>query len=80
MTIYVVACTNYTPPEINSVWSERQLATARRDLLNKTRYGVHKVFTIVLDSGKFDVGSVPWDNKPQDEPIDKNLYQIKGAK
>jgi len=62
-TIYAVACTSYSPPEIDSVWSEEQWAIDKRDLLNKTRHGIHKIFPVVVDSGKFDIGLVPLDDK-----------------
>ena len=70
MTIYAVACVNYSPPKVNSVWSERQLATDRRDHLIKIQPGVHKVFPVVLDSGKFDVGVTPWNDKRYEKPAE----------
>ena len=59
-TIYAVAGTNYSPPEVHSVWSKRKYATDRCELLNNNRHGIYKVFTIVVDSGKFDVGNETW--------------------
>ena len=53
--IYVVAATNFSPPEVNSVWSTPWLALARRDKLTNEQHGAYKTFVEEVDSGKFEL-------------------------
>jgi len=54
MTIYAVACVNYSPPKVNSVWSDARIASIRKmELWAEDPHGVLKTFVEEVDSGTF---------------------------